>query len=93
MNRTKWKVAVEAVDKVTSVISTIGTTVRGIAGKVWNVTVSIIDKVTAPEKLLIKKEELMEVLEKEQLDVLVTFGAGNIDRFIGPITQMLEKRI
>ncbi len=52
----------------------------------------IYDKVTAPEKMLIRKEELMEVLEKEKLDVLVTFGAGNIDRYIGPITQMLEKR-
>ena len=55
MNRTKWKVAVEAVDKVTSVSSTIGTTVRGIAGKVWNVTVSIIDKVTAPVRTMISK--------------------------------------
>ena len=25
--------------------------------------------------------------------LLVTFGAGNIDRFIGPITDMLEKRL
>ena len=53
----------------------------------------IYDSITAPEKLLIKKEELLDVLEKEPLDVLVTFGAGNIDRLTGPITQMLEKRI
>ncbi|MBQ9184651.1 MAG: UDP-N-acetylmuramate--L-alanine ligase [Bacteroidales bacterium] len=52
----------------------------------------IFDKVTAPEKVLIKKEELMQVLENEKLDVLVTFGAGNVDRYIGPITQMLEDR-
>ena len=42
---------------------------------------------------LLKKEELMDYLEKEPVDVLVTFGAGNIDRFTGPITAMLEKRI
>ncbi len=53
----------------------------------------IFDKVTAPEKVLLKKEELMEYLEKEELDVLVTFGAGNIDRYIEPITEMLRKRI
>ena len=48
--------------------------------------------VTAPEKVLITREELMSYLEKEPLDVLVTLGAGNIDRFIEPITEMLRKR-
>ena len=49
--------------------------------------------VTAPSKTLIRREELMEVLAAEPLDVLVTFGAGNIDRFVEPITEMLSKRI
>ena len=40
-----------------------------------------------------RKEELMEYLENEPLDVLVTFGAGNIDRFIQPITEMLKARL
>lgn len=53
----------------------------------------IFDKVTAPEKVLLKKEELMGYLAEEQVDVLATFGAGNIDRFIGPITNMLEERL
>jgi len=53
----------------------------------------IFDKVTAPEKVLLKKEELMDYLSGETVDVLATFGAGNIDRFIEPITQMLEARI
>lgn len=52
----------------------------------------IFDKVTAPEKVLLRKEELMDYLAKENIDTLVTFGAGNIDRFIGPITGMLENR-
>ena len=57
------------------------------------VTSEIIFKdVTAQEKVLVTKEELMPLLEKETIDVLVTFGAGNIDRFIGPITEMLSKR-
>ena len=52
----------------------------------------IFDRITAPEKLLIKKEELMEQLEKEDLDILVTFGAGNIDRYIAPITDMIKRK-
>lgn len=57
------------------------------------VTSEIIFKdVTAPEKVMLPKEELMDYLAKEDLDVLVTFGAGNIDRFIAPIREMLEKR-
>ena len=53
----------------------------------------IFDAATAPEKLLIRKEELMDVLADEPLDVLVTFGAGNIDRFVAPITDMLQNRL
>lgn len=53
----------------------------------------IFKDVTCPDKVLINKEELMDVLEKEDIDVLVSFGAGNIDRFIEPISEMLRKRI
>lgn len=53
----------------------------------------IFDKVTCPEKVLIKKEELLDYLRGEPIDTLITFGAGNIDRFIAPVTEMLEKRI
>jgi UDP-N-acetylmuramate--alanine ligase len=52
----------------------------------------IFDNVTAPEKILITKEELMDCLRGEQIDTLVTFGAGNIDRYIKPITEMLCQR-
>ena len=48
---------------------------------------------TAPEKVLLKKEELMDYLAGEPLDVLATFGAGNIDRFIEPITELLKGRL
>ena len=53
----------------------------------------IFDKVTAPEKVMLRREELMEYLETEPLDVLVTVGAGIIDRFVEPITKMLEARL
>ena len=53
----------------------------------------IFDKVTAPEKVLLKKEEFMDYMKKEPVDILATFGAGNIDRFITPLTEMLEQRL
>ena len=53
----------------------------------------IFKDVTAPEKVLLKKEELMDYLADEPLDVLATFGAGNIDRYIDPITDLLKKRL
>ncbi len=53
----------------------------------------IFNGVTAPEKVLLKKEMLMDCLREEKregkIDVLVTFGAGNIDRFIPQITELL----
>ncbi len=53
----------------------------------------IFKDVTAPEKVLLKKEELMDYLADEPIDVLATFGAGNIDRFISPITELLNERL
>lgn len=53
----------------------------------------VFDKVTAPEKVLLKKEMLMKYLEDEKIDTLITFGAGNIDRFIPQITEMLSSQI
>lgn len=53
----------------------------------------IFDKVTAPEKVIMVKEDLMDYLKDEPIDTLITFGAGNIDRFIGPITEMLCQRL
>lgn len=57
------------------------------------VTSEIIFKdVTCPEKVLLTKAELMPYLEHEDIDVLVTLGAGDIDRFVPQITGMLEKK-
>ena len=53
----------------------------------------IFRNVTAPEKVMMKKEELMDYLQNEPVDTLITFGAGNIDRYIKPITEMLCQRL
>lgn len=53
----------------------------------------IFDKVTCP-KMLCSKEELLKVLEeKKDIDVLLTMGAGDIDKLLLPIKELLEKRI
>ena len=58
------------------------------------VTSEIIFKdVTIEEKIMITKEQLMDELRSRDLDVLVTFGAGDISKFIGPITEMCKERV
>ncbi|MGX8708305.1 MAG: UDP-N-acetylmuramate--L-alanine ligase, partial [Bacteroidales bacterium] len=52
----------------------------------------ILDKATVGDKVLIEKDALMETLRNRTLDCLVTFGAGDIDRFIGPIENWLKTR-
>ena len=55
------------------------------------VTSEIIFKnVTSPEKVLLKRPELMDYLAGEKIELLVTVGAGDIDRFVGPIAEMLK---
>jgi UDP-N-acetylmuramate--alanine ligase len=57
------------------------------------VTSEIIFKdVTAPEKVLLKRADFMEYMEKEEVELFVTLGAGDIDRFVGPIAEMLSQR-
>lgn len=53
----------------------------------------IFDKVIGPKKILLQKEELMDFLQDHETDALITFGAGNIDRFVGPITELLKSRL
>ena len=49
----------------------------------------IFKDVTCPEKVLLKRAELMDYLRHEDIELLVTLGAGDIDRFVGQIAQML----
>jgi len=57
------------------------------------VTSEIIFKdVTCPEKILLRRSELMDYLADEPVELLVTLGAGDIDRFVGDIAQMLKDR-
>ena len=50
----------------------------------------IFDQVTLRDKVLIPKEQLMDHLKTRPIDCLVTFGAGDVDRFIEPIANWLK---
>ena len=50
----------------------------------------IFDKVRIADNVLIEKDRLMDCLRSRDLDCLVSFGAGDIDRFIGPITEYVK---
>lgn len=57
------------------------------------VTSEIIFKdVTCPEKVLLRRSELMDYLAQEPVELLATLGAGDIDRFVPEIAQMLKER-
>jgi UDP-N-acetylmuramate--alanine ligase len=50
----------------------------------------IFDRVTIPDKALCKKNDLMKIIENKHFDILITLGAGDIDRLVKPITEMLK---
>lgn len=52
----------------------------------------IFDRITLSDKKLIDRSELMDTLAGMDTDVLVTFGAGDIDRFVHSIAQMKGQR-
>lgn len=60
------------------------------------VTSEIIFKgITAHEKILMKKEELLEYLQGQSLEgreLFITLGAGDIDRLVGPIGKLLTEK-
>jgi len=58
------------------------------------VTSDVIFKDVTCPKILCKKDELLSLLEKKNdIEVLLTIGAGDIDRLLVPIKEILEKRI
>lgn len=53
MNRTKWQLALSAIDRATPVLRSISTTARSIVGRTWSFTLTAIDRVTAPIRSMI----------------------------------------
>ena len=52
----------------------------------------IMKDVSIPDKTLTSKENLLILLDQKELDVLVTFGAGDIDKMVPEIKKYLKER-
>ena len=50
----------------------------------------LLDKITTGDKRLCENDELLDTLEKLKPELLLTMGAGNIDRFVEPIKKMIS---
>ena len=44
------------------------------------------------EKSLCRKEEIVQTLRDKKIEVLITLGAGDIENYAGPISEMLHER-
>lgn len=53
----------------------------------------IFDRLTVGERYLIGKEKVLEFIaaRRPEIDVLITFGAGDIDRLVQPLNELLSK--
>ncbi|WP_106831636.1 UDP-N-acetylmuramate--L-alanine ligase [Parabacteroides pacaensis] len=51
----------------------------------------LLDKVTIPYKQLCTKEQLLEVIAAGKYEVVLMVGAGDIDRLVLPVKEILEK--
>ena len=52
----------------------------------------ILNKVTLKNKVCCSNEELLPFLENKEMDVLVTFGAGDIDKMVPKIKDFLKSK-
>ena len=52
----------------------------------------ILKNVTIADKTISSKEKLLTLLDEKELDVLVTLGAGDIDKLVPEIKSYLKKR-
>lgn len=52
----------------------------------------IFREVKLDDKILVRKENLLQILDKKNIEVIITMGAGDIDTFCEPIKQLLIKK-
>ena len=48
------------------------------------------ERMALQEKVICKKEDIIEEIDKRDLEVLVTIGAGDIDQIVEPLKKMLS---
>ena len=55
----------------------------------------IFDVVTIPNKRMVQRDDLLDLVIKEQnqFDVVLMVGAGNIELLVEPVKQILDKKV
>ncbi len=51
----------------------------------------IFDKMTLEDKQLVEKSDLEDLLRSDQNEIILTMGAGDIDRMVKPIVELLQQ--
>lgn len=49
----------------------------------------LLSKITAPEKAVVTPQQVLEIAQNEKLELLVTVGAGDIDKLVKPLKEIL----
>ena len=52
---------------------------------------ALLDRISLEDKCLCTKENLLPTLERRRPELLVTMGAGDIDRFVEPLEKMISQ--
>ena len=52
----------------------------------------IFNQLTSPGKLMCSRDELLEILKEKKPELLATIGAGDIDKMVSPVKEMLLSR-
>ena len=52
----------------------------------------ILDRINLSDKKIVEKQNLLAEIGDRDTDILVTFGAGDIDRFVTPIESLLKEK-
>lgn len=52
----------------------------------------ILDKISLSDKKIVEKSEIVSDLSSKDLEILITFGAGDIDMLCDPIERMVKER-
>ena len=52
----------------------------------------ILDRINLSDKKIVEKQDLLAEIGDRDTDILVTFGAGDIDRFVTPIESLLKEK-
>jgi len=51
---------------------------------------ALLDKVQMTDKKICTKAELLNLIDCERPELLITMGAGDIDRFVEPLKKMIK---